>query len=240
MTNANAVRGHRVGAGPMGEPDHGKAAPCIRVSFWCADRHETRLRFAVDAAIPETWDCPRCGRSAGQNEQDPPVRPRAEPYKTHLAYVKERRSAADGEAILAEALARRRGTASTPAPAPLHAATSREDSHPAEQPPPPARRRSPARRGPAAVTGDRPRPGRRPADASAPARPPRRPATNPDPAAAGAPSARLATTRTPAMSSPGNAEPEPVGCPRCRPDGCKGCGYRPGNCTCPGGPRSQL
>jgi hypothetical protein len=32
-----------------------------------------------------------------------------EPYKTHLAYVKERRSDADGEAILAEALQRLRG-----------------------------------------------------------------------------------------------------------------------------------
>jgi hypothetical protein len=31
-----------------------------------------------------------------------------EPYKTHLAYVKERRSDADGEAILAEALGRLR------------------------------------------------------------------------------------------------------------------------------------
>ena len=29
---------------------------------------------------------------------------RTEPYKTHLAYVKERRSGTDGEAILAEAL----------------------------------------------------------------------------------------------------------------------------------------
>jgi len=31
---------------------------------------------------------------------------RSEPYKSHLAYVKERRSDADGEAILAEALAK--------------------------------------------------------------------------------------------------------------------------------------
>jgi hypothetical protein len=29
---------------------------------------------------------------------------KVEPYKTHLAYVKERRSDADGEAILDEAL----------------------------------------------------------------------------------------------------------------------------------------
>lgn len=39
----------------------------------------------------------------------PPAPPRTEPYKTHLAYVRERRSDADGEAILAEALAKLRG-----------------------------------------------------------------------------------------------------------------------------------
>lgn len=38
-----------------------------------------------------------------------PAPPRTEPYKTHLAYVRERRSDADGEAILAEALAKLRG-----------------------------------------------------------------------------------------------------------------------------------
>ena len=38
----------------------------------------------------------------------PPPLPHSEPYKTHLAYVKERRSANDGAAILAEALERLR------------------------------------------------------------------------------------------------------------------------------------
>jgi len=41
---------------------------------------------------------------AGRDQQDPPGRPRSEPYKSHLAYVKERRSEAEGAAILAEAL----------------------------------------------------------------------------------------------------------------------------------------
>ena len=45
---------------------------------------------------------------AGQDEQNPPAPPRVEPYKTHLAYVKERRSDSDGAAILAEALDRLR------------------------------------------------------------------------------------------------------------------------------------
>lgn len=62
----------------------------------------------MDAEIPEEWDCPRCGLPAGRDEQNPPAAPRTEPYKTHLAYVKERRSDADGEAILAEALERLR------------------------------------------------------------------------------------------------------------------------------------
>ncbi|MGH3622915.1 MAG: RNA polymerase-binding protein RbpA [Sciscionella sp.] len=104
----NAIRGSRVGAGPMGETERGETAPRRRVSYWCVNGHESRVSFALDAEEPETWDCPRCGLPAGKNQQQPPDAPRTEPYKTHLAYVKERRSEADGAAILDEALARLR------------------------------------------------------------------------------------------------------------------------------------
>ncbi len=90
----------------MGEAERGETAPRRRVSYWCANGHESRPSFAVGAEEPEFWDCPRCGFPAGRNEESPPDAPRNEPYKTHLAYVKERRSDADGEAILNEALAR--------------------------------------------------------------------------------------------------------------------------------------
>jgi hypothetical protein len=60
----------------------------------------------MDAEIPDTWDCPSCGLPAGQDRQTPPPAPRVEPYKSHLAYVKERRTEEDGEALLNEALAR--------------------------------------------------------------------------------------------------------------------------------------
>ena len=109
MAGGNAIRGSRVGAGPMGEAERGEAAPRIRVSFWCANDHETRPSFAEEAAIPETWDCPRCGFPAGRDKDNPPAPPKTEPYKTHLAYVRERRNEADGEAILQEALQRLRG-----------------------------------------------------------------------------------------------------------------------------------
>lgn len=107
MASGSAIRGSRVGAGPMGEAERGDAAPRIWISYWCANGHETRPSFAQEIAdeAPETWDCPRCGLPGGQDQANPPEPVRNEPYKTHLAYVKERRSTEDGEAILDEALA---------------------------------------------------------------------------------------------------------------------------------------
>ena len=111
MASGNAIRGSRVGAGPMGEAERGDTAPRRVISYWCANRHETRPSFAEEPGVapPETWDCPRCGLPAGPDRDNPPSAPKTEPYKTHLAYVKERRSDADGEAILQEALAKLRG-----------------------------------------------------------------------------------------------------------------------------------
>ncbi len=108
MAGGNAIRGSRVGAGPMGEAERGEAAPRQRISFYCANNHESRPSFAEEAAVPDTWDCPRCGYPAGRDKENPPAPPRNEPYKTHLAYVRERRNDSDGEAILTEALQRLR------------------------------------------------------------------------------------------------------------------------------------
>lgn len=106
MAGGSAIRGSRVGAGPMGEAERGEAAPRVRVSYWCANGHETRPSFAKEPeiVIPETWDCPRCGLPAGQDREAPPEAPKNEPYKTHLAYVKERRTDEEARQILEEAL----------------------------------------------------------------------------------------------------------------------------------------
>lgn len=90
----------------MGEAERGESAPRVVVSFWCANGHETRPSFAHEEGVevPASWDCPRCGFPAGTDRENPPSPTRVEPYKTHLAYVKERRSDADGAVILEEAL----------------------------------------------------------------------------------------------------------------------------------------
>ena len=88
----------------MGEAERGESAPRLRISFWCSNGHETQPSFASDAQIPDTWDCPRCGLPANRDSDNPPPPPKIEPYKTHLAYVKERRSDAEAAEILDEAL----------------------------------------------------------------------------------------------------------------------------------------
>ena len=101
---AGAIRGSRIGSGPMGEAERGEAAPRQSVTYFCVNDHETVLQFALEAEVPESWDCPRCGMPASVDEANRPTAPKIEPYKTHLAYVKERRSDAEAADILSEAL----------------------------------------------------------------------------------------------------------------------------------------
>jgi hypothetical protein len=88
----------------MGEAERGEAAPRQSVTYFCSREHRTMIAFAIEAQIPESWDCPRCGLQASLDSENPPPPTKIEPYKTHLAYVKERRSDAEAKDILEEAL----------------------------------------------------------------------------------------------------------------------------------------
>jgi len=65
----------------MGEQDRGFHADRIKVSYWDALGNETVRYFAATLSVVKL-----------------------EPYKTHLAYVKERRSEDEAESLLEEAL----------------------------------------------------------------------------------------------------------------------------------------
>lgn len=108
MASGSAIRGTRVGSSPTRPVERCEPAARRPIIYYCANAHSVEALFAADAPPPATWDCPKCGLPAGRDPANPPDRPRAEPYKTHLAYVKERRTEEDGAAILAEALDRLR------------------------------------------------------------------------------------------------------------------------------------
>ncbi|MBT1001860.1 RNA polymerase-binding protein RbpA [Paenarthrobacter sp. DKR-5] len=121
----NGFRGTRAGAA-LGAPAYFSNAgasdpfPRIEVSYWCPSGHQIRMVFAALPAeqIPQWWDCPRCGRRATSTPgAEPPANP-DEPFKSHLDYVKERRTPAEGEALLERVLndLRRRRTPGPAAP----------------------------------------------------------------------------------------------------------------------------
>ncbi|WP_411376325.1 RNA polymerase-binding protein RbpA [Arthrobacter sp. MPF02] len=110
---ASGFRGTRAGvtagSGSSLQPndDHGSPLPRIRVSYWCAKGHETQPVFLKlpEVQIPAVWDCRRCGGPASRDGQAAAVEDGFEDgYKTHLEYVKERRSGQDAEDVLAGAL----------------------------------------------------------------------------------------------------------------------------------------
>lgn len=106
-SGGSAIRGSRVGAGPMGEQDHGHHAERIAVSYWDALGNETVRYFAANLPaeeIPATIDSPSSGLPAGRDRANPPALAKTEPYKTHLAYVKERRTDEEAAQLLDEAL----------------------------------------------------------------------------------------------------------------------------------------
>ena len=78
----NAIRGSRVGAGPMGEAERGEAAPRQAVTYFCSHDHRSVVTFAIEAAVPDSWDCPKCGLPASLDSENPPQAPKIEPYKT--------------------------------------------------------------------------------------------------------------------------------------------------------------
>jgi hypothetical protein len=103
----------------MGEQDRGYHADRIQVSYWDEMGNETVRSFAANLPedeIPVTIDSPSTGLPAGRDKDNPPSVAKLEPYKTHLAYVKERRTEEEAAQLLDEALTQlraRRGTLTT-------------------------------------------------------------------------------------------------------------------------------
>ena len=106
-SGGSAIRGSRVGAGPMGEQDRGFHADRIAVCYWDARGNETVRHFAAnlpEEEIPDVIDSPSTGCPPVATRTTRRRSPKLEPYKTHLAYVKERRTEDEAAALLDEAL----------------------------------------------------------------------------------------------------------------------------------------
>ncbi|WNV90258.1 RNA polymerase-binding protein RbpA [Umezawaea sp. Da 62-37] len=101
------LRGYRLGT-PTGQPDRDAcAAPRAEIRFVCRRGHDFIVPFSTDAEIPAVWTCPRhgiehCLRTDDDSEWVPP---QGKPPRTHYVMLLERRSIADLENLVAQALA---------------------------------------------------------------------------------------------------------------------------------------
>ena len=75
----NAIRGSRVGAGPMGEAERGEAAPRQNITYFCSHEHRTLIAFAVEATVPGHLGLPalRPPREHGLGQPTPGSQDRA-------------------------------------------------------------------------------------------------------------------------------------------------------------------
>jgi RNA polymerase-binding protein len=106
--NHGTMRATRVGAGPAGEPhDRGLTVAKVVVLYHCANGHRTTVPFIWTATPPPQWECRVCSQPAGTDPLDPPPAVTSYLGESHLGRVKSRRSPAEGDALMAESLARR-------------------------------------------------------------------------------------------------------------------------------------
>jgi thioesterase domain-containing protein len=62
------------------------------------------LVFAAEADIPSVWECPRCGAESLRADGERPELKEEKPARTHWDMLRERRSIAELEDLLAERL----------------------------------------------------------------------------------------------------------------------------------------
>ncbi|HEX5115963.1 MAG TPA: RNA polymerase-binding protein RbpA [Pseudonocardiaceae bacterium] len=106
-----ALRGYRGGYATV-EPDRDDdLAPRVTAQFACTKEHEFSVQFAADANVPEEWICRQhgvehCRRIEVSAATVKPLEARkGKPPRTPLVLLRERRTEAELEALLADTLA---------------------------------------------------------------------------------------------------------------------------------------
>ena len=104
-----ALRGTRLGATSYENDRNTDLAPRQEIAFDCPKGHHFSVPFAAEAEVPATWECRVCGAVSFTSAGDLPTPKKVKPPRSHWDMLRERRSIADLEQVLAERLALIRG-----------------------------------------------------------------------------------------------------------------------------------
>ncbi|MEJ7705852.1 MAG: RNA polymerase-binding protein RbpA [Nocardioidaceae bacterium] len=104
MSERATLRGSRLGGTSFEDESGIEFAPRQRVTYDCANGHDFDIPMAVEAEVPFTWECPRCGAVSRQRDGSEPEAKFEKPVRTHWDMLLERRSITELEDILSERL----------------------------------------------------------------------------------------------------------------------------------------
>jgi len=99
-----SLRGSGLGAKSFEDETGVEFAPRQEIGYDCPNQHHFALTFAEEAEIPALWECPRCGAESLRADGVRPEAKDEKPARTHWDMLRERRSIAELEDLLAERL----------------------------------------------------------------------------------------------------------------------------------------
>jgi hypothetical protein len=98
------LRGSRLGAVSYENDRNTDLAPRQPAEYDCPKGHHFTVPLAAEAEVPANWECRFCGSTALHVGDAPPEPKQKKPARTHMDMLRERRSTADLEEVLKEAL----------------------------------------------------------------------------------------------------------------------------------------
>ena len=99
-----SLRGTGLGAKSFEDEAGVEFAARQEVGYDCSRHHHFTLVFSAEADIPALWECPRCGAESLRANHERPTAKDEKPPRTHWDMLRERRSIAELEDLLAERL----------------------------------------------------------------------------------------------------------------------------------------
>lgn len=104
-----SLRGSGLGSKSHSDGSGVELAPRQDIGFDCPKGHHFTVVFAEEAQLPTEWECPRCGDVSRRSDGVVSEAKEGKAPRTHWDMLRERRSIAELEDLLAERLDQIRG-----------------------------------------------------------------------------------------------------------------------------------
>ncbi|MCI6585374.1 MAG: RNA polymerase-binding protein RbpA [Mobiluncus porci] len=100
-----ALRGTHMGSTSLESEEGVVFVERQNVDFTCPSGHTFEITFAIDAEVPDTWECPLCSKVAIRNGvEDFQEEKSAKPQRTHWEQLMDRRTMEQLQILLDERL----------------------------------------------------------------------------------------------------------------------------------------